>query len=158
MPKYYCDVCDCSFPNNLTNRKNHDKGLVHINNKRRHYDWFKDPDDFINEQLNKPPCRRYRQNGYCEYELDCKYSHLIRDYKTGQLLFPKELLEWLDAKAADEQQQKQQQQQQQQTKKSSRKSIVYRLPPGWKVKELPPSLKPPTLGEDYDWNHVGIWG
>jgi hypothetical protein len=37
----YCDVCDCSFPDNATNRRKHNLGQVHINNTRRHYDWFK---------------------------------------------------------------------------------------------------------------------
>ncbi|KAI8336180.1 hypothetical protein BC941DRAFT_428538 [Chlamydoabsidia padenii] len=155
MPKYFCDVCDCSFPDNTTNRKKHNQGQVHINNKRRHYDWFKDPNDFITEQLNKPPCRRYMQTGNCEYKLDCRYSHIKRDHRTGTPLFPKELIEWLDAKATEQQQVHQSDN----TRiDKSKKSFTYKLPIGLKVKDLPPSLKPPPIDQDYDWNSTATWG
>lgn len=34
----------------------------------------------------------------------------------------------------------------------------YKLPSGWKVKDLPPSLRPPPTKNGYDWTHLGTWG
>lgn len=37
----YCDFCQCTFPDNVTNRRNHNEGTSHVNNRKLHYDWFK---------------------------------------------------------------------------------------------------------------------
>ena len=34
----------------------------------------------------------------------------------------------------------------------------YRLPRGWKVRELPPSLKPPPSSQPYSYTYSGFWG
>lgn len=38
-----------------------------------------------------------------------------------------------------------------------KKKTRYKLPAGWKVKDLPPSLKPPPSKHGYDWDQVGSW-
>ncbi|KAI9308749.1 hypothetical protein BJ944DRAFT_155632, partial [Cunninghamella echinulata] len=145
----YCEVCDCSFPNNSSNRKKHNQGFVHINNKRRHYDWFKDPNDFIKEQIEKPPCRKYGNNGFCEYELDCKYSHITWD-NTGKSLLYIFIIMII----------KKQYHYDHKIKKNKR--YQYQLPQDWKRQDLPPSLQPPppfsTINDYYDWDHIGSWG
>jgi hypothetical protein len=39
--RYYCDYCDKRIPPGLSHRKNHNKGIQHINNKRNYYLQFK---------------------------------------------------------------------------------------------------------------------
>jgi len=39
--RYYCDYCDKSFPDSLLNRKNHNKGYKHIQNKSTYFNQFK---------------------------------------------------------------------------------------------------------------------
>ncbi|KAI8972668.1 hypothetical protein BDB01DRAFT_909273 [Pilobolus umbonatus] len=145
MPRnYYCDFCQCTFPDNKTNRKNHNEGSVHVYNKKLHYDWYKDPVEFLQEQLNKPPCRFYLTQGYCEYGLNCKYSHITLDIN-NQPIYPPELNQLLQS-------------QQPETPTVAKKIQRYRLPKGWKVKDLPPSLKPPPKG-GYEWEvDTGYWG
>ncbi|KAI8374815.1 hypothetical protein BD560DRAFT_393315 [Blakeslea trispora] len=143
MPRnYFCDFCQCTFPDNPANRKSHNEGVVHINNRKLHYDWYKDPNEFLQEQMNRPPCRFYQQQGYCEFQLLCRYSHITYDPYSGQPILPPELIQWLQSH-----------EKQPKPKKIKRP----RLPAGWKIKELPPSLKPP-FDVDYDWHHVGTWG
>ncbi|CDH49703.1 hypothetical protein RO3G_07338 [Lichtheimia corymbifera JMRC:FSU:9682] len=156
MPKkYYCDFCHCSFPDNPTNRQKHIEGAAHQANRKFHYDWFKEPEEFIREQQNKPPCRRYLNHGFCEYRLDCRYSHIAYDM-AGHPIYPVELIEWLqqrqlaDASPSTTVVSWQQQQQQQPPAKR------YRLPSGWKLHALPPSLKPPPR-QGYDWSDVASW-
>ncbi|KAI8878803.1 hypothetical protein K501DRAFT_287682 [Backusella circina FSU 941] len=154
MPRnYYCDFCQCSFPDNATNRRNHDQGAIHLSNRKLHYDWFKDPDDFLQEQLNKSPCRHYLTQGFCDYGLTCKYSHITVDHGSGNTIYPPELIQWFEA------QKKQVGAQMTQKIKSQESKKRYKLPTGWKVKDLPPSLKPPPSKHGYDWtDDVGFWG
>lgn len=117
-----------------------------------------EPEVFIAEQMNKPPCRLYATEGYCEYELGCRYSHIMTDL-SGQPIYPPELIAWLQettqvmpaAGLLKQQEDRPKQQQQQSTPK-------YRLPPGWKVRDLPPSLKPPPAKHGYQWTDLGTWG
>jgi hypothetical protein len=37
----FCDFCQCTFPDNVTNRRNHNEGTLHMNNRKLHYDWYK---------------------------------------------------------------------------------------------------------------------
>ncbi|KAI7891275.1 uncharacterized protein EV154DRAFT_563413 [Mucor mucedo] len=150
MPRnYYCDFCQCTFPDNVVNRRNHNGGTSHVNNRKYHYDWFKEPSVFIQEQMDKPPCRHFqRSQGYCEFGLFCKYSHITLDPNTGQPIYPPELIQWFQLK---------QQEANSQIIKKEPKKTRYRLPAGWKVKELPPSLKPPPSKHGYDWSNVGTW-
>lgn len=46
-----------------------------------------DPNVFLQEQANKPPCRHFEQYGYCEYGLLCKYSHITYDPSSGIFLY-----------------------------------------------------------------------
>ncbi|KAI7902430.1 uncharacterized protein BX663DRAFT_435717, partial [Cokeromyces recurvatus] len=152
----YCDFCQCTFPDNVKNRKNHNEGIAHVNNRKLHYDWYKviDPSIFLQEQIAKPPCRHYQQYGYCEFGILCKYSHITYDPNTGQYIYPPELIQWFQL-------------QQEEalsstvnlevTEKTKKKRTRYKLPSGWKVKDLPPSLKPPPPKHGYDWNQVGSW-
>lgn len=71
-------------------------------------------------------------------------------YMLGQMILPPEIVQWF---------QSQQQEAMNETPivvKQKRKR--YKLPSGWKVKDLPLSLKPPPSKNGYDWNHVGSWG
>ncbi|KAL0080387.1 CCCH-type zinc finger transcription factor [Phycomyces blakesleeanus] len=156
MPrKYECDFCQCSFPDNSTNRKKHLQGAVHQANRKRHYDWFKDPNEFVAEQMNKPPCRHFFTHGQCEFGLSCKFSHIA--YATsGEPILSPELIQWLQSRNQEQNQQSiahQKKTEQQSARKRSR----YRLPTGWKVRSLPPSLCPPKK-QEYDWTDTGYWG
>ncbi|GAA5806980.1 hypothetical protein MFLAVUS_000329 [Mucor flavus] len=149
MPRnYYCDFCQCTFPDNTTNRRNHNKGTSHVNNRKLHYDWYKDPSEFLQEQLNKPPCRNYISLGNCEFGLLCKFCHITLDPSTGQPIYPPELIQWF---------QLQQQESNSLSIKKVQNKTRYRLPAGWKVKDLPPSLKPPPSKHGYDWKDLGTW-
>lgn len=91
--------------------------------------------------MNKPPCRFYINQGYCEYGLNCKYSHITLD-RHQQPIYPPELIQWYQSHEPPVKEKKYQR---------------YRLPKGWKLKDLPPSLRPPPkLG--YDYKHTGYWG
>lgn len=46
-----------------------------------------DPSLFLQEQLNKPPCRNYTTQGYCEFGLLCKFCHITLDPSTGKVFF-----------------------------------------------------------------------
>ncbi|KAG1138208.1 hypothetical protein G6F37_013375 [Rhizopus arrhizus] len=81
-------------------------------------------------------------HGYCEYGLLCKYSHIQSDLLTGQLIYPKEIIYFQSLTTPKS------------TKPVQQKR--HRLPFGWKLKDLPPSLKPPS--SDYLWEHVNHWG
>ncbi|KAG1131864.1 hypothetical protein G6F38_013347 [Rhizopus arrhizus] len=143
MPKnYYCDFCHCTFPDNKTNRNKHNQGRTHVQNRKLHYDWFSDREGFIRNQVNKLPCKYYMNHGYCEYGLLCKYSHIQSDLLTGQLIYPKEIIYFQSLTTPKS------------TKPVQQKR--HRLPFGWKLKDLPPSLKPPS--SDYLWEHVNHWG
>lgn len=45
---------------------------------------FLDPQTFVQQQFNKPPCRSYLDQGSCEFGLLCKYSHIRLDPYTGK--------------------------------------------------------------------------
>ncbi|KAG1450725.1 hypothetical protein G6F56_008263 [Rhizopus delemar] len=99
---------------------------------------------FVQQQFNKPPCRSYLDQGSCEFGLLCKYSHIRLDPYTGQPVFPKEILYFQSLMTQD--------------KPVVKKKTRYRLPSGWKVKDLPPSLKPPPIKQGYHWDHLSQWG
>lgn len=102
--RYYCDYCDCTFPDNAANRKNHMDGIVHQQNKSLYYAENRSklcfpgfPESFslhsltceigladiIEESRTKPPCKQFMRNQYCEYGPNCKYSHIMFDRFTG---------------------------------------------------------------------------
>ncbi len=39
--RYYCDYCDKRLPPGLNHRKNHNRSIQHISNKRIYYQQFK---------------------------------------------------------------------------------------------------------------------
>ncbi|KAL1926738.1 hypothetical protein VTP01DRAFT_5384 [Rhizomucor pusillus] len=153
--KYYCDFCKCSFPDSVVNRQKHNNGALHQANRKFHYDWFKDPSEFIQEQLSKSPCRRYFSEGYCEYQLDCKYSHVGWDPARNCPIYPSELTEWLEERAKIDASNTQGVKSQSRTKRTK---PMYKLPAGWKVRDLPLSLRPPSSEDEYRWSNVGYWG
>ncbi|KAI9485844.1 MAG: hypothetical protein EXX96DRAFT_613694 [Benjaminiella poitrasii] len=159
MPRnYYCDFCQCTFPDNIKNRKNHNEGATHKNNRKLHYDWYKDPSLFLEEQIAKPPCRHYQLHGHCEYGLLCKYSHITMDRNTGQYIYPPELVQWFQLQQEEAlQTMRTNEIAANKNKTKKRRRIRYKLPSGWKVKNLPPSLKPPPSKQGYDWSQVGSW-
>ncbi|CEP06923.1 hypothetical protein [Parasitella parasitica] len=122
-----------------------------MNNRKLHYDWYKDPNVFLQEQANKPPCRHYGQYGYCEYGLLCKYTHIVYDTASGQPIYPPELLQWFEL----------QKQEATLNNTTAPKPIPptqrYKLPSGWKIKDLPLSLRPPPSKHGYDWSNAGFW-
>lgn len=70
----------------------------------------------------------------------------------GHPIYPPELIEWLQQRQAAESSSSLQQQSEQPTMPVKR----YRLPAGWKLHALPPSLKPPPR-QGYDWSDVASW-
>ncbi|KAI8580221.1 hypothetical protein K450DRAFT_238722 [Umbelopsis ramanniana AG] len=126
--RYYCDYCDCTFPDNAANRKNHMDGSVHQQNKRMYYAENR-------KSRTKPPCKQFMQNQFCEYGPNCRYSHIMFDRFTGQPILPTQTI----------------------PASKPQPSVRYELPKGWKARELTPSLKPPPR-KGYDWTQVGHWG
>ncbi|KAI9280076.1 hypothetical protein BY458DRAFT_501302 [Sporodiniella umbellata] len=138
MPKkYYCDFCDCTFPDNQTNRNNHQKGRTHVQHRKLHYDWFADPVAFLAQYAQRPPCRTFLEHAHCEFGLLCKYSHLLQDPLTGLPIYPNEILYFQSLLTAPPVQAR------------------FRLPSRWKHARLPPSLVPPNLTR---WEHEAQWG
>ncbi|UJR07617.1 hypothetical protein I4U23_011906 [Adineta vaga] len=83
--KYYCDYCDRRIPPGLTHRKNHNRTIQHINNKRTYYFQFKDLTEILLEERSKRICNKWNQTGSCPFGENCKYSHRS-NYKLIQLI------------------------------------------------------------------------
>lgn len=82
MPKrYYCDYCDRSFSDNPVVKKNHFNGTTHQNNRKRHYDSFRDPEIILFEEINKKPCQFFIKKGKCNFGDNCRFSHLTEEAK-----------------------------------------------------------------------------
>lgn len=81
--------------------------------------------------------RKYR------YHAPILHVFIIR---VGQYIYPPELLQWF-----------QYEDKKKLVIKKQEKKTRYRLPIGWKVKDLPPSLKPPPSKHGYEWDNVGSW-
>ncbi|KAJ8042760.1 Zinc finger matrin-type protein 5 [Holothuria leucospilota] len=79
--RYYCDYCDKSFPDNIQNRKKHMSGVQHERQVKTHYFAFKDPEEILEEELKKRPCRILHQNGYCSFHPVCRFSHLTPQWE-----------------------------------------------------------------------------
>ncbi|PHZ09243.1 uncharacterized protein RHIMIDRAFT_300032 [Rhizopus microsporus ATCC 52813] len=136
MPKnYYCDFCHCTFPDSKVNRTNHIQGRTHVNNRRLHYDWFN-----VYRSAGIHP--RTIEQASLQILFKPWLFHIQIDPYTGQYKFPKEILYFQSL--------------------ASQPTIVknkrYKLPPGWKLKDLPPSLKPPIKDQNYHWDHTAQWG
>ncbi|KAL0273808.1 UNVERIFIED_CONTAM: hypothetical protein PYX00_006394 [Menopon gallinae] len=73
--KYYCDFC-CRFFNDDKNiRSKHINSVAHQKAKADHYDLFKDPEIILRENSAKKPCRRFQNDGHCQFGSSCIYSH-----------------------------------------------------------------------------------
>ncbi|KAK3762444.1 hypothetical protein RRG08_009834 [Elysia crispata] len=81
--RYYCDYCNKSFADNPVSRKTHLSGVVHAQNKRAHYDAFRDEEEILRDEANKRPCRTFLSSGQCKFGDRCQYSHLTNDDKAG---------------------------------------------------------------------------
>ncbi|KAG2178232.1 hypothetical protein INT43_003485 [Umbelopsis isabellina] len=132
--RYYCDYCDCTFPDNATNRKNHIDGAVHQQNRQRYYAQHRSLEEVIEESRTKPPCRQFMRDQSCAYGANCKYSHIMFDRYTGNPIVPDEI----------------------QSRQKSSQRVRYELPKNWNKKDLSPSLLPPPR-KGYDWSNVGQW-
>ena len=63
--RYYCDYCNKSFADNPVSRKTHLSGVVHAQNKRVHYDSFRDEEEILKDESSKRPCRAFLSSGKC---------------------------------------------------------------------------------------------
>ncbi|KAK3099215.1 hypothetical protein FSP39_001093 [Pinctada imbricata] len=77
--RYYCDFCDKSFADNPTSRKNHLKGLQHQRIRKSHYDAFREPEVILQEEQTKRPCKIYLTKGTCQFQDNCRFSHLTEE-------------------------------------------------------------------------------
>ncbi|KAJ8952977.1 hypothetical protein NQ314_007439 [Rhamnusium bicolor] len=73
--RYYCDYCDKTFIDDLEARKKHLQSAHHIKLRNLHYEYCRDPETVLREELLKIPCRRFSQYGICQFEGNCKYTH-----------------------------------------------------------------------------------
>ena len=70
--RYYCDYCNKSFADNPVSRKTHLSGVVHAQNKRAHYDAFRDEEEILRDEANKRPCRTFLSSGeYTTVQTSC---------------------------------------------------------------------------------------
>ncbi|XP_042905808.1 zinc finger matrin-type protein 5 isoform X2 [Parasteatoda tepidariorum] len=74
--RYYCDYCERSFADGAENRKKHLASVHHQKLRKTHYDTFQSPSLLLEENNAKRPCRKFHQEGHCDYGSCCKYSHL----------------------------------------------------------------------------------
>lgn len=77
--RYYCEYCARSFPYSADNRKKHINGIQHQREMKLHYDGYRDASAILDEELSKKPCKRYRQQGDCQFGSTCRFSHLTPD-------------------------------------------------------------------------------
>lgn len=91
--RYYCDYCDKTFIDDLDARKKHLFSSHHIKLRKLHYEMhrgnffklfylineitklFLDLKAILQEESVKTPCRRFFQNGDCQFAGNCKYTH-----------------------------------------------------------------------------------
>ncbi|XP_074643323.1 zinc finger matrin-type protein 5-like [Tubulanus polymorphus] len=78
--RYYCEVCDKHFADNVTNRRNHLKGLAHQRNRKAHYDACRDAATILAEEAKKNPCRKFA-SGQCIFGASCRFSHMTYAYR-----------------------------------------------------------------------------
>ncbi|CAF3257477.1 unnamed protein product [Rotaria sp. Silwood2] len=83
--KYYCDYCDKRLPAGLNHRKNHNRGIQHINNKRTYYLQFQDLVEILLNERTKKICNKWNQSNSCPFGDNCKYSHRS-NYELIQLI------------------------------------------------------------------------
>ncbi|RUP49977.1 zinc finger matrin-type protein 5-like protein [Jimgerdemannia flammicorona] len=143
MKKYYCDFCDRSIPDNPEARRKHVSGTQHQMNVKMHYDSYRGVTEILNEQMQKPPCRKFTTTGSCEYGLSCRYSHVMYDAQGNPFLPPSFLPNSESSQGSGH-------------RKESKRVPKFKLPPGL-PSDLPPSLKPPPP-QGYDWSNMEEWG
>ncbi|XP_044763574.1 zinc finger matrin-type protein 5 [Coccinella septempunctata] len=77
--RYYCDYCDKTFIDDVGARKKHLQSSHHIKLRNWYYDDCRDPSVKLKEEITKAPCRRYEQNGTCQFAGNCKYRHYTQE-------------------------------------------------------------------------------
>ncbi|XP_059162181.1 zinc finger matrin-type protein 5-like [Physella acuta] len=77
--RYYCDYCDKSFADNPTSRKVHLTGNAHLQNRKAHYDAFRDEEEILQDDKTKKPCRAFLSTGDCKFGDRCQFSHLSHE-------------------------------------------------------------------------------
>lgn len=73
--RYYCDYCERYFIDDLQARKKHLTSTLHIRNRNVYYKQFQDIDSFINEELKKPICKKFKTSGTCAFGENCCNTH-----------------------------------------------------------------------------------
>lgn len=74
--RYFCDYCDRSFQDNMHNRKKHLNGVQHHRAKKAWFDHFRDSAAVLHDELEKKPCRKFLQRGFCDFGPNCRFSHM----------------------------------------------------------------------------------
>ncbi|XP_059177876.1 zinc finger matrin-type protein 5-like [Physella acuta] len=77
--RYYCDYCEKSFADNPTSRKVHLTGNAHLQNRKAHYDAFRDEEEILQDDKTKKPCRAFLSTGDCKFGDRCQFSHLSHE-------------------------------------------------------------------------------
>ncbi|XP_068937948.1 zinc finger matrin-type protein 5 [Petaurus breviceps papuanus] len=154
--RYFCDYCDRSFQDNLHNRKKHLNGVQHLRAKKVWYDLFRDAAAILMEEQNKRPCRKFLETGQCDFDSNCRFSHmtsgdleqLAAQVHEERLSREQEIVEvpeggiedWLEKRAK-------RRSSAQSSSTLSTKPVVFQYPPGWPpIQDLPPSLRAPPPG------------
>ncbi|BHF58685.1 hypothetical protein SprV_0100163900 [Sparganum proliferum] len=80
--RYYCDYCNVSFPDNLLNRRNHLKGVRHVQLRAEYLQRFQDPESVLLTERGKPLCISFAKAGVCQFGQCCRYSHLTPELES----------------------------------------------------------------------------
>lgn len=175
--RYYCDYCERSFPDSADNRKKHINGVQHQRRLKLHYDSFRDAAVVLTEELDKKPCKRYRQQGDCEFGSTCRFSHLTPDdlYRLQQQAKQDRLEKWkreskvpsvdedaLDAlisKISKRSQADGEMSKEQDRLEEALDVHLWKLPAALKNRPaLPPSLMPPKVDDVIQFGTLSTWG
>ncbi|CAB0032220.1 unnamed protein product [Trichogramma brassicae] len=77
--KYYCDYCKRTFKDAQNARQKHLTSIAHAKNYTEYYKPFKAPEEVLQEESSKIPCRRLATEGQCPFGATCRFSHYTRD-------------------------------------------------------------------------------
>ncbi|KAL3276178.1 hypothetical protein HHI36_020896 [Cryptolaemus montrouzieri] len=77
--RYYCDYCDKTFIDDIEARKKHLQSSHHIKLRNLYYEDCRDPSVILRDEIVKASCRRYEQNGTCQFAGNCKYRHYTQE-------------------------------------------------------------------------------
>ncbi|KAK9876802.1 hypothetical protein WA026_015040 [Henosepilachna vigintioctopunctata] len=77
--RYHCDYCNKTFIDEIEARKKHLQSSHHIKLRNLYYAGCRDLSVILKEEIIKAPCRRYEQNGTCQFAGNCKYRHYTQE-------------------------------------------------------------------------------